>query len=100
MERKFSINWPLLVEEAKYRRKQQKITQQQLALLAEVSTPTLSRFENGEKDIQLSSILNILTVLGMVDQSRLDFPQPKAEYSRSIQSVIFWERMVISPCVA
>ncbi len=45
-----------------------------------MSTPTISRFENGEKDIQLSTILNILGVLGMIDARRLDFPNPSAEY--------------------
>lgn len=45
-----------------------------------MSTPTLSRFENGEKDIQLSSILNILGVVGMLDQRRLDFPNPSEKY--------------------
>jgi transcriptional regulator with XRE-family HTH domain len=80
MERKFYINWQAFSEEAKQRRKKQKLTQQQLAKLAKISTPTISRFENGEKDIQLSSILNILRVLGMVDQRRLDFPRPLAKY--------------------
>lgn len=45
-----------------------------------MSTPTISRFESGEKNIQLSSILNILGVLGMVDQRRLDFPAAPAKY--------------------
>lgn len=49
-------------------------------MLAKVSTPTISHFENGEKNIQLASILNILGVLGMVDQRRLDFPQTEARY--------------------
>ena len=65
MEREFKIDWPLFVEEAKKRRKQQRLTQQHLAVLAEISTPTVSRFERGAKDIQLSSVLNILGVLGM-----------------------------------
>ena len=45
-----------------------------------MSTPTISRFENGEKDIQFSTILNILGVLGMIDARRLDFPNPSAKY--------------------
>ena len=45
-----------------------------------MSAPTISRFENGEKNIQLSSILNILGVLGMIDQRRLDFPRVSAKY--------------------
>ena len=45
--------------------------------MAGVSTPTISRFENGEEDIQLSSVVNILTVLGMIDHRHLIFPEPK-----------------------
>jgi transcriptional regulator with XRE-family HTH domain len=73
MERQFRINWPAIVEEAKQRRKKQKLTQARLANLACVSAPTISHFENGEKNIQLSTVLNILGVLGMTDQRRLDF---------------------------
>ncbi len=80
MERKFQINWPATVEEAKQRRKSQKLTQQRLATLAGVSTPTISRFESDGKDIQLSSALNILGVLGMTDQRRLDFAKPEPIY--------------------
>lgn len=90
MERKFRINWPAIVEEAKQRRKSQKLTQQRLATLAGVSTPTISRFENDEKDIQLSSVLNILGVLGMTDQRRLDFPEPKPIYLPDRMVVRFW----------
>ena len=90
MERKLQINWPILVEEAKQRRKSQKLTQQRLAALAGVSTPTVSRFENDEKDIQLSSVLNILGVLGMTDQRRLDFPEPEPVYLPDRMVVRFW----------
>lgn len=78
MERQFCINWPALVEEAKLRRKGQKVTQQQLATLAGVSTPTISRFEGGDRDIQLSSVTRILGVLGMIDERSLLFPEDKA----------------------
>lgn len=90
MERKFRINWPAIVEEAKQRRKSQKLTQAALAAQAGVSTPTISRFESDEKDIQLSSVLNILGVLGMIDQRRLDFPEPKPVYLS--------DRMVVRFC--
>ena len=85
MEWQFRINWPAIVEEAKQRRKTQKLTQQQLAILAGVSTPTVSRFENGEKDVQLSSIMNILGILGMVDKRVLLFSiteEPEPEFSK------------------
>lgn len=73
MESLFQLNYRFIVEEAKQRRKAQKFTQRQLATLANVSTPTVSRFEAGEKDIQLSSILSILGILGMTDKLDLAF---------------------------
>jgi transcriptional regulator with XRE-family HTH domain len=66
MERDIRLDWPALVKEAKQRRKALKLTQQRLAVIADVSTPTLSRFENGEKNIQLASALAILKALGLV----------------------------------
>ena len=54
MERNIRLNWQSLVEEARRRRKELKLTQQRLAAIADVSAPTVSRFENGEKNIQLS----------------------------------------------
>jgi transcriptional regulator with XRE-family HTH domain len=71
MERQFRINRPAVIEEAKERRKEQKLTQQQLAELAGVSTPTISHFENGKKDIQVSTVNRILKVLGMLDERTL-----------------------------
>lgn len=89
MEWKFQINWPALVEEAKQRRKKQKLTQQRLADLAKVSTPTVSRFESCEKDIQLSTVLSILTVLGMVDERHLIFLEPSERYDNYREIVVF-----------
>src|ERR1700732_1169826 len=71
MERDFQINWPLLIEEAIRRRHRMKLTQRQLAALAKVSAPTVSRFELAAKDVQLSSVLAILDVLGMTDKRTL-----------------------------
>ena len=76
MERQFRINWFAIVEEAKQRRKSQKLTQQRLGELAGVSTPTISHFEGGERDIQLSTVTNILGVLGMLDERVLVFRMP------------------------
>ena len=89
MERQFQINWSALVEEARLRRKSQKLTQKRLATLADVSTPTVSRFENGEKDIQLSTSISILTVLGMIDERQLVFPEPKERYDFDRGIVLF-----------
>jgi transcriptional regulator with XRE-family HTH domain len=80
MEWQFRINWQALVEEAKQRRKEQKLTQAKLGELAGVSTPTISRFESGEADIQLSTVLAILGVLGMTDKRMLLFPTPEEFY--------------------
>ncbi len=89
MERQFRINWPAIVEEAKQRRKSQRLTQQRLATLAGVSTPTVSRFESGAKDIQLSSVTTILAVLGMVDERILIFPKSDARYDPIRMVVLF-----------
>ena len=72
MERNFRINWSILVQEARRRRKAQGLSQQRLAAIAEVSTPTVSRFEGGEKNIQMSSVLAILNVLGMIERSEME----------------------------
>src|ERR1700740_2808494 len=66
------------------------LTQKQLAMLAKVSTPTVSRFENAEKDLQLSSVLAILEVLGMSDQRALAFPDPEHRYESSRGAIAFW----------
>ena len=74
MERQFRLNWPALVEEAIRQRQRLNLNQHQLAGLASVSQPTISRFEQAEKDIQLSSVLAILEVLGLTDRRALTFP--------------------------
>lgn len=58
--------------------------------MAEVSTPTISRFEIGRKDIQLSSIMNILGMLGMVDHRTLVFPDPRPHYDPNRELLIFF----------
>src|ERR1700719_1861514 len=79
MERDFQINWPVLIEEAIRRRRKMNLTQQQLASLAKVSTPTVSRFEQADKNAPLSSVLAILEVLRMTNKRTLVFPDN--EYS-------------------
>ena len=68
MERNIRLNWNLLVEEAIKRRKERKISQRRLAAIAEVSQPTVSRFEQRKDDIQLSSAIKILSVLGLAEK--------------------------------
>lgn len=89
MEQQFCIHWPAIIEEAKQRRKSQHLTQAKLATLASVSTPTLSRFERGEKDIQLSTVLRILAVLGIVDYKHLIFPTKKARIDKIKRVITF-----------
>lgn len=65
MERNIRLNWPEIVNEAIARRKQQGLTQKQLAVLAGVSGPTVNSFEQGKSSITLESALKILRCLGL-----------------------------------
>ncbi len=65
MERNIQLNWTELVEEAVRRRKQQKLTQKQLAVLAGVSGPTVNSFEQGKTSVTLESCLKILRCVGL-----------------------------------
>jgi len=66
-----------------------KLTQKQLASLAKVSTPTISRFEQDDKNLHLSSVLAILDVLGMTDKRTLVFTDP--EFRRDAgDAIVFW----------
>jgi transcriptional regulator with XRE-family HTH domain len=66
-----------------------KLTQKQLASLAKVSTPTVSRFENNEKDVALSSVLAILAVLGMTDRRNLVFAHEALSRDAG-DAITFW----------
>jgi transcriptional regulator with XRE-family HTH domain len=68
MERSVSLDWAEIVEEARRRRQDRKLTQRRLAAMANVSLPTVVRFEKNARDIQLSSALAILNVLDMVER--------------------------------
>jgi transcriptional regulator with XRE-family HTH domain len=66
------------------------LTQQQLASLAKVSTPTSSRFEHAaDRNIQLSSVMAILDVLGMTDKRTLVFPDREYQFDGS-DAAVFW----------
>ena len=65
------------------------LTQAQLAALAKVSTPTVSRFEQAENNIQLSTVLAVLEVLGMTDKRSLVFTDEEFQLDRSV-GVTFW----------
>jgi transcriptional regulator with XRE-family HTH domain len=65
IKKTYSLNWQGFVIEAVKRRKEQKLTQEQLAVLAGISKPTLNSFEQGKTTIKLDSALKILKVLGL-----------------------------------
>ncbi len=65
MERNVQFNWQEIVKEAIARRKQQGLTQKQLAVLAGVSGPTVNSFEQGKSSITLGSAFKILRCLGI-----------------------------------
>jgi DNA-binding XRE family transcriptional regulator len=70
MERDIRLDWEAITAEARRRREARGLTQTHLAALAKVSRSTLSRFENNSGDVQLSSILRILSVVDMVDRKQ------------------------------
>ena len=61
----YQLDWPEIVAQAKRRRREMKLTQRRLAVVAGVSLPTIVKLEAGE-DVRLSSALAILKVLDMV----------------------------------
>lgn len=65
MERNLRVDWQSLVEKAVKRRKEQKLSQKKLAVLAGVSGPTINAFEQQRTSITLESALKILRCLGL-----------------------------------
>lgn len=65
MESNIRLNWPELVATAIARRKQQKLTQEQLATICGISKPTLNNFEQCRVSITLDSALKILRALDL-----------------------------------
>lgn len=53
----------------------------------------MSRFENNEKNIQLSSALNILDMLGLVDERQSNFPDKEAHYLPDRMVVMFYGKV-------
>ena len=68
MERNIQLNWSKIVCAAIKRRKELKLSQRHLAAIANVSQPTVSRFEQQKADIQLFSAFAILDVLGLLEK--------------------------------
>jgi DNA-binding XRE family transcriptional regulator len=65
MERNIFLDWQGFVAEAVKRRKELRMTQQEFAMLAGVSKPTLNSFEQGKTNIKLDNALKILKMLGL-----------------------------------
>ena len=68
MERNLRLDWKPLVQCAIRRRKEQKLTQKQLAVLAGVSGPTVNAFEQGKTSITLNSAFKILEQLDLLER--------------------------------
>lgn len=66
MEHSIRLNWSYFVEEAIKRRKEQKLTQEEMATLCGVSKPTLNAFEQGKTTIKLESAMKILHMHGLL----------------------------------
>jgi hypothetical protein len=64
------LNWMRLVRETIKRRKQEKLTQKEHALLAGVSVPTMLEFERGATTLTLTKIIDILNVVGLVSTDK------------------------------
>ncbi len=66
------LNWERLVREAVTIRKQERLSQRDLAALAGVTQPTVVKFEKGSTSIRVDSALAILRALSLVE--RQEFP--------------------------
>ena len=62
------LNWEALVVKAIRIRKQEKLTQRQLAALAGVTQPTIVKFEKGSTTMRIESALSILAALGLAER--------------------------------
>jgi len=62
------LNWRGLVAEAIRRRKAENMTQREHAALASVSVPTMIAFDRGERTLSLAKAIDILRVVGLVEQ--------------------------------
>lgn len=59
------LDWQDLVAEAVRIRKQEKLSQRDLAALAGITQPTVVKFEKGDTGIRVRSALAILAALGL-----------------------------------
>ena len=62
------LNWQALVRQAVKNRKSLGLTQKQLAVLADVSLPTLNSFEQGKTSLTLENSFKILRMVGLLEE--------------------------------
>lgn len=89
------LNWNELVNDAITVRKEERLSQRELAAIAGVTPPTVIKFERGSISIKVDSALAILGVLGLAGQK---FPKEEALdlladlFSEGVQEI--WNRPV------
>ena len=66
MERNFQIDWQDVVREAIKRRKENKLSQKNLAAIAGVNHASVIKLEKMQENIELKTAFSILRVLGLV----------------------------------
>lgn len=86
------LSWPRLVEEALRRRKAEGLTQKDHAALAGVSHPTMAAFERGETTLTLAKAMDILRVVGLVDE-----PRPEDAQARFVREAMERWRALVAP---
>ncbi len=62
------LNWQRLVREAVTVRKQERLSQRDIAALAGVTQPTVVKFEKGSTSISVDSALAILRALSLAER--------------------------------
>jgi len=86
------FSWQRIVDEALRRRKVEGLTQKDHSALAGVSHPTMAAFERGETTLTLAKALDILRVVGLVDE-----PVEGDEQSRFVrQASERWRQLTTS----
>ncbi|BCM17614.1 helix-turn-helix domain-containing protein [Mesorhizobium sp. J8] len=86
------LAWQRFVEEAVRRRKAEGLTQKEHSALAGVSHPTMAAFERGETTLTLAKALDILRVVGLVDE-----PSEQDSQARFVRDAFERWRELVSP---
>ncbi|MBK1623102.1 helix-turn-helix domain-containing protein [Afifella marina] len=86
------LAWQRYVEEALRRRKAEGLTQKDHSALAGVSHPTMAAFERGETTLTLAKALDILRVVGLVDE-----PAERDTQARFVRDAFERWRNLVAP---